>query len=165
MSDGSVERPDPEPSAAFIAEQLEVERTSKSSLEQRALGVLASSGVIGSLAGVAVRGSDLPCASRTLLVVALIGFAAAALLAVSVAHPAHYREALHRDLRGLLEGDEWNATHAENLHRVSEARLDLRDAFERINTAKARRLARSHEVLAGGIVFLLAAVVVALVLD
>lgn len=163
MTNGSEAAAGPEPSAALIAEQLEVERNAKTSLEQRALGALASSGVIGSLSGVAVRGADLPCVARTLLVIALVGFAAAALLAVWVAHPAHYREVEHEGLAGLLKPDAWEADYRTNLRDATQVRLEIVDTFRDRNTDKAKQLGWSLDALAFGIVFLLAAVVVALV--
>jgi hypothetical protein len=112
---------------------------------------------------VATRGAELGCTSKTLLVVALVGFASAAVLAVLVAFPAHYREVENEGLAGLLQDQAWSASYDANLRDATQVRFAILEVFRERNARKANRLAWSLGSLAFGIVFLLAAVVAALV--
>jgi hypothetical protein len=132
-------------------------------LEQRALSVLASAGVIGSLAGISARSAGLPDATRTLLVVALVGLGAAAVMALLVAYPVSIDEVDADSLRLKLEPAAWAGEAETHLRLASTARLHILENFRAVNAHKALFLRVALIATGVGVVFLLAGVVVALI--
>jgi hypothetical protein len=132
-------------------------------LEQRALSLFASAGVIGGLSGIAARSSELPIGARILFGLALVSLAAGALVGLLVAYPALVPELIESDgLRKALGRDQWERSSAEHLIRASLARLDVVDGARKVNATKASRLKIGFGCAGGGIVLLLAAAIVAL---
>jgi hypothetical protein len=93
-----------------------------------------------------------------LFVIALLGFGAAAVLALLVAHPRHLQEVDRAALRAALEPEQWN----EPDHKLLQATLDREAVMELLrdaNRTKARLLSAALIATAAGILFLLAGVV------
>lgn len=154
-----------EPSADLIREELEAQRDWWRSLENRALSLFASAGVIAGLAGIAGRGTGLPCASRVLLGLALGALAAGAVLGLTVTYPAAVLAAPTSELRKSLSDEQWRAPAEEHLRRASRARLEMIETTRKVNGLKTRLLRIGVWCAGAGIVLLLAAVLIALVID
>ncbi len=107
-----------EPTAALIKDELDAEREARRSLEQRALSLFASAGVIGSLAGIAGRSKHIGTGPQVLLAAALVALATGALFGLSVAWPVLVEEALDPDeLRQAIENDgDWGQENRQTSH-------------------------------------------------
>jgi hypothetical protein len=98
-----------------------------------------------------------------LLVIALVGFAIAALLAIWVAHPAWLDEVREGSLARGLAPESWPGDHDENLRRAARARLSILEGYRNSNHKKARVLSAALIATGAGIALLLSAVIVALI--
>jgi hypothetical protein len=128
--------------ADFVQEQLTAEETRKTSLEQRGLAVITSSGVLATLGfgslTLAKRGDriPLPAASAFLLVAGAVALLVAAAVALATNAPLRHRAlnlaALKDSLREHVADDEGTA-----LIRVTSTRLGLLGATRQGNDLKA----------------------------
>jgi hypothetical protein len=125
--------------------------------------LFASAGVIGSLAGIAARGTDLSVVTRVFLVLALLALAAGALFGLSVAYPKLVNEVVKsNELRQALEPDEWDRPADDHLIRASRARIKIAEEARATNNQKAGRLRIGVWWAGGGIILLLTAAISAL---
>lgn len=129
---------------AFIKDQVDEERATKNSLEQRGVFVITSSAALGTLlfgfAALAKKpeGLALTDSAKMLLVVAAIAFVVAAVVGIAVNWPRIYEEALPEDLKKVIDSDEdWHAPLAEGYQVVSETRTRIVAAARDANRAKA----------------------------
>jgi hypothetical protein len=143
--------------AALAAEQLEVERASKNSLEHRGLIVVAASGLIASIAG---RNADFPVVSVVFLVLSLCAFAGAAVLGILVALPRVYEEVDVADLGAWLERSSWEASGSLGLMRATQKRIELLRAFRVQNQAKAKLLTWAFWAEILGVLLLLVSAII-----
>ena len=123
--------------AKLIAEQLDEERKVKSSLEQRGITVITTSGTLVTLlfALVAVvtkdETFDLASSARWGLYLALCLFVLAAIVGLITNMPRRYDEANVEDLAGLIKEDYWAGSASIGSRRSSEVRVKvLRSARE-----------------------------------
>ena len=152
-----------EPTADLIKEELEAERDWRRSLEQRALSLFASCGVIGGLSGIAARGHWLPVGAQWCLGTALVSFAFAAIGGLAVAFPVLAPSVKAEQLGEALGEEPWAAPADAHLVRASIARVGMIKHTRRLNDRKAIVLRWATCVSAIGICLLLAAVVIVLV--
>jgi hypothetical protein len=128
--------------ADFVQEQLAAEETRKTSLEQRGLAVITSSGVLAALGfgalALAKRGEavPLPGPSPVLLVAGAVALLVAAVLALSTNAPLRHRainpSAMKRTLREHASDEETKA-----LIRVASTRIGLLGPVRHGNDMKA----------------------------
>jgi hypothetical protein len=154
--------------AAYIKEQVEGEEGRKSSLEQRGLAVVTTSGVLVTLlfglTSLNVRRAttyDLPDSAARLLVIALVCFVVAALLALITNLPLRYQGATVDGLRAGVN-DRWDDSERLASARVAKTRLNVLEAARRNNGLKSRALlsAIGFEILAVALVGASVAIVV-----
>jgi hypothetical protein len=146
--------------AAFLTDQLTEERSRKVSLENRAIGVITTSGALVTLlfglAALVTSGDAffLPVAARVALMLALVPFILAAVLAVVIASPAVYREATVESMRKLAAPDVWLAPAAEAGPKIADITVRIIDGARHANGRKATllRWAAWAEVLGTGTV-------------
>lgn len=156
--------------ASLISEQLEEERGRKSSLEQRGITVITSSGVFVSLvfgfsALVTSRpGFELKAWPQALLIASLIAFFAAAIAGIVLNSPRRYREASVDDLKRLIVRGFWDASDSLGGRRASQVRVSILNAARDVNAAKAKWLTGAvvTQVVA---ISLLSAAVVLIILE
>jgi hypothetical protein len=128
------------------------------------LSLFASAGVIGGLSGIAARGHRLPEGAPLCFGAALILLALGALGGLFVALP---RDALVVDTEPLRQTIDdptlWAAPTEEHLRRSYGAILTMIDSSRAVNREKAKWLRRAMYTSGGGIMLILAAVVIVLV--
>ncbi len=153
-----------EPIAALIVEELQAESDWRRSLEQRALSLFASAGLIGGLASVAAGGSAFRDLQKWLLGLGLGSLGVGALLGLVVAFPFLAPAVRTESLRATLaDVQQWARPADAYLAQASEARLDMIDQTRRVNTLKARALRVGVGFAALGIGLLLCAVLSTLI--
>jgi hypothetical protein len=153
-----------EPTAALIVEELQAESDWRRSLEQRALSLFASAGLIGGVASVAAGGSALKDLPKWLLGLGLGSLGLGALLGLVVAFPFLAPAVRTESLRATLaDVQQWARPADAYLAQASEARLDMIDQTRRVNTLKARALGVGVGLAALGIALLFCAVLFALI--
>lgn len=148
----------------LIIEQLEEERKTKSSVEQRAITVITTAGtlvsVLFALVVLVTRSNsfELESVSRSFLYAALSAFVVAALLALGTNLPMNYQEADVDELERLTEERFWHGSTHLGTRRSARLRVKVLRGARRANRTKAciLRLAITVEVLA--VVFLSVAV-------
>ena len=155
--------------AAVIDGELLKERDRTFSLEQRAMAVVTSSGVLVSLVfgfGALIRGQagpHLPIASRGLLGLALLAFVLAAVMSLLTNRPRAYRPlGVQADLRKMVS-ELWGISADGALHSIAEYRVGEVDRWRDNNKAKAAHLQRAIALECSGIGLLAASIVVILV--
>jgi hypothetical protein len=146
---------------------LAAERDARRLLEQRALSLFASAGVVAGLAGVAARGVSLPVPASVALVVSIVALGIGAILGLLVAFPILIGEAIKPDellasvgdvdAGGQVEGD-WDEPSENHLKRASRARINAIRAARSGNQTKATILRWGVGFAIGGISALLFAV-------
>lgn len=152
----------------LIDDQLETERAVKTSLEQRAFGVITTSGVLVSLLfGLAAivtsaEGFEAPDTARILLTVALAFFLGAAVSGIRANTPRGYQEALLQDLMRLTEQQFWEARSEIGSRRSAEVRVVILGNARAANGRKANLLAWAMSLEVGAVGIVGAAVVVIL---
>lgn len=151
--------------AAYITSTLGEERASKTSLEARGLALVTSSGafvtLVLAIAAVA-NGKSVNVVSRLFLVLASIGFIAAAVLGIFVNIPKDYEEPTAQRLRELIqEHSESNPGQAIRAVADSEAR-NLAKAREN-NKNKAKTLRCGAKCQVAGLVLVGAAGIAVLI--
>jgi hypothetical protein len=128
--------------ADFLKEQLAAEETRKTSLEQRGLAVITSSGILATLSfgslALVKRGDriPLPGPSTVLLVAGAVAFLVAAVLALATNAPLRHRAVNPLALKASLRE---HAADAEGtaLIRVTSTRLGLLASIRKGNDLKA----------------------------
>lgn len=151
----------------LIEDQLEEERTTKTSLETRAVSVVTTSGtlttlLLGLAAVVTGRQSyELPIFARGLLVLAVLAFLTAVVLAIVAARPRAYHEVTVQSLRVIASPAHLGAAAGAAEPSIAAALIDIIDTARQRNGEKAARLTQAvmAEVVAAGLVALAVAVI------
>jgi hypothetical protein len=142
--------------APLLERQLEEERSRKSSLEQRGVAVISTSGVLVSLLfGLAAvvttaKGFDLPQAARVLLVATLVLFVLAAVGGILSNWPLGYHQVQTENLHRLISKENWIAPPGVAAWRIAEAQVSILERARKLNEVKARALlaAMTTQILA-----------------
>lgn len=152
--------------ASVIDELLVQEHKRKASLEQRALAVITSSGVLVTfLFGFAAllrtqQQTALPAATRYLLAAALGCFLTAALSSLRVNGPVNHQPlGVKKDLRKMVTDELWNDDEVVAKRAIAEFRVGEIDRWRDGNGRKARQLQRASTAEAVGVLLVAAAVV------
>jgi hypothetical protein len=143
--------------AVYIEEQFELQEMRKSSLEARAVGVITTSGALGTivfgLVSFATEGEPLKLddAARGATLFALRCFVVAAVFALIVNFPLPYRKPRVKELREVVN-TRWTESEAEASEVIANTRLDVLGSTALMNSAKAWCLlfAMAFEVVAVG---------------
>jgi hypothetical protein len=150
---------------ATIGEELQKERDRKASLEQRALAVITSSGVLVSLLfgfQAVVRkpaGPDQPAGVRVLLAASLVCFVAAVLLGLTANRPVDHRPlGVKTDLRRMVGDDFWSAGADSARRGIAAYRVEEIDLWRDNNKTKASILQRAIQAESLAIALLAASV-------
>ena len=128
--------------AQVITKQLEREEERKTSLEQRGLAVISTSGVLVSLllAITAVQNRNSSAATEVLvripLIVALVGFTLAAAFAVAVNVPRSYATLSTEELARMTTEQLWNGAPEGAARRVAESQVRETERARRVNLQK-----------------------------
>jgi hypothetical protein len=152
----------------LVQDQLAEERSTKSSLEARAIGVITSSGalvtLIFALAALVTKPVefDLPGPARLMLGATLVAFIVAAVLALIAARPGTYQEVTLESLRAAATEEAMGATAEEGEPEIAKGLINIIAKAREENANKARFLkaAVTFEAVAA----VLLAVAVAIVL-
>jgi hypothetical protein len=132
--------------APLVENQLEEERARKTSLEQRGVAVISTSGVLVSfLFGLAAvvtnaKNFDLPGAARVLLVVTVALFVLAAVGGLVSNWPLNYHQVQIANLHRLVSKENWNAPPRIAAQRVAESQVFILERARKLNALKARTL-------------------------
>jgi hypothetical protein len=128
--------------AAYIKDQLDAQDTRKSSLEQRGLAVITTSGALVTLlfglTALSTKGAatfDIPGAAATFLTFALVFFVLAALSAILTNLPRNYQRVTVDGLRAAVK-DHWDDTETEASKMVALTQLKTLAAAKNVNTQK-----------------------------
>lgn len=155
--------------AAVIDHELERERERTTSLEQRGMAVVTSSGVLVTLVfgfGTLIRGQGgphLPLVARVLVALALGTFIVAAVMSLFTNRPRSYRPlGVRPDLQRMV-GDLWSISADSARHSIAEFRVGEVDRWRDNNKIKAADLQRAIAMECCGIGLLAASIVVILV--
>ena len=130
----------------LIGDQLTEERSTKSSLEARAIGVITSSGALVTLLFAltalvtAPTGYALPETSRYVLVLTLVGFALAAILAIIASRPQTYEEVLVSSLRDAATPEAMSSPAGEGEAAIAAVLINILEAARVKNGSKAQLL-------------------------
>lgn len=130
----------------LIREQLDEERARKSSLEQRAVFVITSSGALATLlfglaaAVTAATGFVLPPGAKWLLVVAVPLFLVSAVLGILVNAPREYDEIATDELARVVDPQYWEAAGSIGARRAAEARITVLRSARKLNYSKAKQV-------------------------
>jgi hypothetical protein len=126
----------------FIREELADQRASKTSLEQRAAGVVTTSGVLVALlfglTGLVSGPSDsaIPERAELWLFLSLGGFALASALALFVVVPHRYRGPTRAGLEKVRR-ERWDDVTGSALSKVSATRIVMLASYRKANGVKA----------------------------
>jgi hypothetical protein len=156
--------------AAVIDFELEQERARRTSLEQRAMAVVTSSGVLVSLVfgfGAVVKGQGavprFPTGARVLLALALLAFVAAAVMSLITNRPRDYKPlGVKNDLEKMVS-EYWSISGDSALRSVAEFRTGEVDRWRDNNKIKAVYLQSAITLECCGIALLAASLVTILV--
>lgn len=155
--------------AGIIDQLLQQERDRKVALEQKALGVITTSGVLVTLLfgfstiAKAQNSPPVPVLARILLIAALVAFLLAAVLCLAINRPVdHSPLGVERDLRRMVTDELWNDVANNARWAIAEFRVDEIDRWRENNGRKARRLQNAVVAESCGVVLLAASVVVLL---
>jgi hypothetical protein len=127
----------------LVEEQLEEERATKNSLEQRGSFVITSAGAIvtllfGLAAVVTSRTSfNVPDSARFVLVAAVGFFFLAAMGGLLANLPWRYAEVDEDDLRRLVQPAHWDRSFEVAARRTTEARIGILSSARETNAIKA----------------------------
>jgi len=155
--------------ARVIDTELEQERVRTVSLEQRAIAVVTSSGVLVSLVfgfGAVVKrqghATHLPTSARVLLAAALLAFVLAAVMSLMVNRPRAYRPlGVKSDLQPMV-AELWAIPADKALRSIAEFRVGEVDRWRDNNKIKATYLQRAIAIECSGIGLLAASMIVIL---
>jgi hypothetical protein len=155
--------------ATVIDDELERERDRRTSLEQRAMAVVTSSGVLVTLVfgfGTFIKGQGgfhLPLPSRIILTLALFAFVMAAVLSLLTNRPRAYNPfGVKTDLQRMV-GELWSTPRDSARHSIARFRVGEIDRWRDNNKVKAANLQRAIAMECVGIGLLAASMVVILV--
>jgi hypothetical protein len=147
--------------ADVIDELLELERGRKASLEQKALSVITSSGVLVTLLfGFAsltksTQSTGLPVLARAFLVAGMASFLVAILDSLRINRPVNYSPlGVKKDLQRMLTDDLWFDAAAVGRRAIAEFRVGEIDRWREENGHKARRLQRAIIAESAGVALL-----------
>jgi hypothetical protein len=152
----------------LIEDQLAEERSTKSSLEARAIGVITSSGALATLlfalAALVSKPTDyaVPDLARYALVATLLAFVAAAVLAILAARPGTYQEVTIDSLNAAAAPEAMAAPAAEGGPKIATVLVSIIATARQRNGQKARFLKAAVGFEAGAAVLLAIAVGVVL---
>ena len=141
----------------LIKEQLTQERATKGSLEQRALAVISSSGTLATLLfGLAAlvsdrEGFELPLWTRIWLIVGVVLFTAASILALTINSPERNRETSIEWMRKILQENYWKGDASKGAMRAAESRVNAIDEASEVNDGKAKRLRLAVTIEVAGV--------------
>jgi hypothetical protein len=130
----------------LIQDQLAEERSTKSSLEARAIGVITSSGALATLlfalAALVTKASDyeLPTPARGALGLTLVAFVAASVLAILAARPDTYQEVTVGSLRAAAAPQAMAAPAGEGDPAIAAVLVDIIERARTKNATKAKYL-------------------------
>lgn len=155
--------------AAVIDHELEQERERATSLEQRAMAVVTSSGVLVTLVfgfGTLIKGQEsfhLSLATRIILALALVSFVVAAVMSLLTNRPHAYKPlGVKTDLQRMVF-ELWSIPAGSARRSVAEFRVGEVDRWRDNNMIKAANLQRAIAMECCGIGLLAASMVVILV--
>jgi len=156
--------------AGIIAYELGQEQARRTSLEQRAMAVVTSSGILVSLIfafGALVRGQEavprLPMAARVLLALALLAFVTAAVMSLLTNAPRDYKPfGVKADLEKMVK-DYWSIPPDDARRAIADFRTSEVDRWRDNNKVKAAYLQRAITLECIGIALLAASIAVILV--
>jgi hypothetical protein len=169
--------PDPRPNSAgnpgageiysaVIDRELEQERQRTASLEQRAIAVITSSGVLVTLVfgfGTLIKGTGgmhIPIAARIILALALVAFVGAAIMSLLTNRPRSYKPlGVEADLRRMVT-ELWLISADSARRSIAEFRVGEVDRWRDNNKVKAAHLQRAIAMECCGIGLLAASVAV-----
>lgn len=152
----------------LVQDQLTEERSTKSSLETRAIGVITSSGALATLlfalAALVTKPAayELPSLARLVLLATLVAFIAAAVLAIVASSPGTYQEVTVESLKAAASKEAMGAPADEGEPRIAQVLVDIISTARTKNAVKAQFLKAAVTLEAGAA--LLLAVGVAIVL-
>lgn len=127
--------------ATYIASLIETQEARKSSLEQRGLAIITTSGTLATLlfglVALLTKANDyeLPRSAHPWITWALGAFVVAALLGVATNWPRRYHEAKFEDPKTLL--DRWDDSSAAARKRITTTRLKVLKRAQEVNGQKA----------------------------
>lgn len=143
--------------AAVIDRELQRETERTTSLEQRALAVITSSGILVSLIfgfGALIKGQGslhLPQAARVFLVLALVAFVIAAIMSLLTNRPRPYKPlGVKPDLERMV-ADLWSISGDKAQRSIAEFRVGEVDRWRDNNKIKAAHLQRAIAMECWGI--------------
>lgn len=151
---------------SLIADQLQEERRSKHSLEQRGVAVVTTSGALSALlfgfAALASRSGGLGPWPSFLVAESLVLFVAAAVQGLRIQGPAAYAEVKLASLQKVLRQSYWEGPTRIGSRRSGEIQVQLIETARVVNDGKGKalRLAIRLELLA--VVLLTSAIILAL---
>lgn len=146
--------------AEYIKEQVQAQEVRKTSLEQRGLAVISTSGVLVTLlfglTALSIKGEatfDIPDTSAVFLVAALVFFVLAALSALTTNLPRSY-EGVSVDALREAAKDRWQDDEATASKKIALTRLTVLSSAKEVNTQKGIALiaAMVFEIIAVGLV-------------
>ncbi|MHA7269013.1 hypothetical protein ACX80Q_04415 [Arthrobacter sp. HLT1-20] len=152
----------------LVQDQLAEERTNKSSLETRAIGVITSSGALATLifglAALVTKSTsyDLPGLAQLVLGLTLVAFVGSAVLAIVASRPRTYQEVTIESLRDVATKSAMSAPAVQGEPEIARVLVDIIDTARKENGHKARLL-RSAVTLEA-VAAILLAIAVAIVL-
>ena len=144
----------------LISDQLVEERARKTSLEQRGVGVITTSGALVTLLfGLSALVSNnqqwvLPDYVRPILALAVLLFLVASVLGLATNWTLSYIEVESVGMRDLATPGHWQTVPAEAARLAAEARIDIIEGFRSKDEIKAwvLRAAIGAEIAAVGVV-------------
>jgi hypothetical protein len=140
----------------LIDDQLAEERARKTSIEQRGVGVITTSGALVTLlfglSALATKSQSfvLSDPARWTLLIAVVLFLAASVLGLATNWALSYFEVTVPSMRTLVEPEGWSEEATEAARQAAEARVDIIESFRSNNQMKGwmLRAAMGVEILA-----------------
>lgn len=133
----------------LVQDQLTEERSTKSALEARAIGVITSSGALATLtfalAALVTKPAayELPGPARLVLGITLVAFMAAAVVAIIAARPGTYQEVSIDSLRSVVTEAAMGAPAEVGEPEIASVLVDIIARARQMNRNKARFLRRA----------------------
>lgn len=152
----------------LVQDQLTEERSTKSSLEARAIGVITSSGALATLifalAALVTKPAqyELPELARLVLSATLVAFIVAAVLAIIAARPGTYQEVTLESLRAVATEEAMGAPAEQGEPEIAKVLVSIIAKAREKNANKARFLKAAVTIEAVAAVLLAAAVAIVL---
>ncbi len=153
----------------LIQDQLTEERSTKTSLEGRAVGVITTSGTLTTLlfalSALVTKGADysLPWAARVPLILAVGAFLSAAVVAILAARPQAYREVTVDSMREIAAASNLALPASEAEPEIAEGLVQIIERARENNGKKAQRLKIAINAEVAGTLLVAVAVVAVLV--